>query len=339
MISVIVPIYNAEKYLRECLDSIVAQTYRDLEVILVNDGSTDASKQICEEYCAKYPNFVLINKENGGQMTAWILGVENSHGQYFGFVDADDYIDPAMFEKMMSVEEKTNADMVMCGRMNVYVDRMESSGFQFDDYYGEDRVKEIYDVTFPSLKGNISQARWDKLFKRDIYIDNMKKYCSSCVRTFEDRFIVVPYIFSCKSFAFINEPLYFWRAMQVSSSRKPRKELGEIVERLYQTHKQMLIDKGLFEEYADQWEWEKIDFIRSIYERNVCQNIPRKEKKEEIKKLLTKENRELILKHKKECIGKFGKFIYWSFKLKSVSFMLLGSKLLKKQDHNQNAFS
>ena len=101
MISVIVPVYNVEKYLEECLDSIQDQTYSDIEVILVNDGSTDSSKEICKKYCKQDSRFLLINQENQGLSAARNKGVEISTGEYIVFVDSDDIIKTNYLEKLM----------------------------------------------------------------------------------------------------------------------------------------------------------------------------------------------------------------------------------------------
>ena len=101
MISVIVPIYNVERYLDECLNSIQNQSYKDIEVILVNDGSTDSSKTICERYCEEDSRFHLINQTNQGQSVARNVGVTASKGEYIAFVDSDDIIKTNYLEKLM----------------------------------------------------------------------------------------------------------------------------------------------------------------------------------------------------------------------------------------------
>ena len=101
-ISVIVPVYNVEKYLRRCVDSILNQTYRNLEIILVNDGSTDSSLQICNEYVQKDARIVVINKPNGGLSSARNAGLDAATGDYIGFVDSDDYIAPEMYERLLA---------------------------------------------------------------------------------------------------------------------------------------------------------------------------------------------------------------------------------------------
>jgi len=114
LLSVIVPIYNVDRYLKKCLDSLLNQTYTNLEIILINDGSTDSSYEICKQYAGKDPRFRLINKENGGLGQARNVGLENANGDIYAFVDSDDWIDIRMFEKMISAMEEYNADIVQC---------------------------------------------------------------------------------------------------------------------------------------------------------------------------------------------------------------------------------
>lgn len=114
MISIIVPVYNVEEYLDECLDSIQSQTYKDLEVILVNDGSTDGSKEICEKYCQRDIRFRLINQTNQGQSVARNRGMKQSTGELITFVDSDDVIKEDMLEQLLKQMTSENIDIVEC---------------------------------------------------------------------------------------------------------------------------------------------------------------------------------------------------------------------------------
>lgn len=100
MISVIVPVYNTKKYLRRCVNSLLQQTFQDLEIILVDDGSTDGSGELCDSYAARYERIRVLHKENGGSSSARNLGLDNARGDYVGFVDSDDYADPDMYERL-----------------------------------------------------------------------------------------------------------------------------------------------------------------------------------------------------------------------------------------------
>ena len=114
MISIIVPVYNVEEYLEQCLDSIQSQTYKNLEVILVNDGSTDGSKEICEKYCKRDTRFRLMNQTNQGQSVARNRGMQESRGEFLTFVDSDDVIKEDMLEQLMKQMTSENIDIVEC---------------------------------------------------------------------------------------------------------------------------------------------------------------------------------------------------------------------------------
>ena len=114
MISVIVPVYNVEPYLRKCLDSIINQTYLDLEIMVIDDGSTDGSGAICDEY-RKDERVKVFHTENSGLSAARNFGLDNSRGDWIGFVDSDDWIEPDMYEELIKHAEQTGADVVECG--------------------------------------------------------------------------------------------------------------------------------------------------------------------------------------------------------------------------------
>ena len=111
-VSVIIPMYKVEEYLRECLDSVVNQTLKEIEVLCIDDGSPDRSAEIASEYVSKYSNFKLIRKENGGQSSARNLGIEVASGEYVYFLDADDYIDAQMLEKLYQRASEGALDII-----------------------------------------------------------------------------------------------------------------------------------------------------------------------------------------------------------------------------------
>lgn len=119
LLSVVVPVYNNEQYIRKCLESILGQTYSNLEVIIVNDGSTDASPKICQEYEQKYPNVRLIHKENAGVSEARRTGIDAAMGSWIAFVDSDDWIEPNMYEQLLGVLEETEAQIAVLAAYTV----------------------------------------------------------------------------------------------------------------------------------------------------------------------------------------------------------------------------
>ena len=118
-ISIIVPVYNAEKYLHRCVDSILAQTFTDFELLLINDGSKDNSGKICDEYAAKDPRVRVFHKENGGVSSARNMGLDNAKGEWVTFVDSDDWLVHNIYEKMLHKLVEENADLCLCD-INMY---------------------------------------------------------------------------------------------------------------------------------------------------------------------------------------------------------------------------
>ena len=122
-VSVIVPVYNVEKYLDKCLDSLANQTLKDLEIIIVNDGSPDNSEDIIKKYTKKYKNFKYYKKENGGLSSARNYGIKYASGDYIAFLDSDDYVKSDMYEKMYEKAIKGNYDLVVCDIDYLYPDK------------------------------------------------------------------------------------------------------------------------------------------------------------------------------------------------------------------------
>lgn len=123
LISVIIPVYNVERYLNQCIDSVVSQTYHNLEIILVDDGSSDNSGEICDKYAAKDNRIVVIHKTNGGLSDARNAGIKIAKGKYIGFVDSDDWIDSEMYDQLMTSISNSNSDIAICGLYREYLNK------------------------------------------------------------------------------------------------------------------------------------------------------------------------------------------------------------------------
>lgn len=165
LISIIIPVYNAEKYIRKSLDSVLGQTYRKLEVILVNDGSTDQSGAICNEYAQKDSRVVVLHKENGGVSSARNAGLKRAKGNYIGFIDPDDWIDPYMFEELYQLIINHNTDISACGYViedingNILKQTAHSEVREFN------RVATFNNILDPtSFQGYV----WNKLFSAEL---------------------------------------------------------------------------------------------------------------------------------------------------------------------------
>lgn len=311
MISIIVPVYNVIDYLDECLKSIDSQNFSDYEVIVVDDGSTDGCGEFLEKFYSGKEKFRIIHKENGGLMSAWMLGIQHSKGDYIGFVDSDDYIDPNMFEEMYSKAKLEDADIVMCNRNMVFENgNISVSKIDFiepNNVYSGKEMADIYNRIFPSICDmHISNARWDKIYKRDILFSNIK-YCKNLSRVFEDRYITPACMFTAKKFIYIDKNYYYYRQRNNSNHSMFKEELLSEIKKMSEIQKKMLIEKNIFKKYKKNWEEANIDYIRLFIRRNIM-----------------KKNFSIALKFSKELLSDFD----YSTLIKKYKFKLLhGGKL------------
>ena len=166
LISVIVPVYKVEKYLNQCVESIVNQTYKNLEIILVDDGSPDNCPAMCDDWAKKDNRIFVIHKENGGLSSARNAGLDIARGEYIGFVDSDDFIDSDMYESLLNAMLSEDVDLVCCGRRIVD----ECGLIQHDCYTHERRSYSGIDIVKSLFYGNeFDEAMWDKLYKRSFF--------------------------------------------------------------------------------------------------------------------------------------------------------------------------
>ena len=238
LISVIVPVYNVEPYIRKCVESILAQTHANLELILVDDGSPDNSGAICEEYAQKDPRVIVIHQENTGQAGARNRGIALAKGEYIGFVDSDDWIAPDMYQTMLESAERNNCDLVICGR---YVVRGEKNWLASDFNMAQELVMDTQDAMKRFLTYRaIDSSSVDKLYKRELLQDVRFPLGYIC----ED----VPFVYDAlkKSRKVVHcaKPLYYNLLREGSTSRSGFNQKG----------------MGLYYHFKDVCERCKIDF-------------------------------------------------------------------------------
>ena len=167
MISVIVPVYNVEPYLRKCLDSIIEQTYRDLEILVIDDGCTDGSGLICDDYAEQDARVRVFHTDNHGLSAARNLGLENARGEYIGFVDSDDWIEPDMYEVLYSYANKTQSDAACCGYYRQYAKTATEHALTGKEicYEGKGLIPAI-------MKGYVfGHYAWNKIYKKELFTD------------------------------------------------------------------------------------------------------------------------------------------------------------------------
>lgn len=201
-ISVIIPVYNTSHYLEHCIESVINQTYKDLEIILVNDGSTDDSGSICDYYANQDPRIMAIHQQNMGVSAARNNGFQKAHGRFTIFIDSDDFMEPDMLEHMIKVQQDSNADVVICAVNYCSEDySINHKAFKYNSVYDHDELVFAAFEIPPSIGG----ACWNKLFRTDcirsIGFNTEIDYC-------EDLFYLFDALCNCNKGIQINKALY-----------------------------------------------------------------------------------------------------------------------------------
>ena len=218
LLSVVVTIYNRENYLHRCVDSILAQTYENLEIILVDDGSQDSSLSICNEYAVKDSRVKTFHKENGGLISCWKYGVNNSVGGYVAFVDSDDWILPNMYSDLMGKVVEFDTDIAVC---NMFIAKdidniIPCKKMQLEGLYSDDKLKELRSLVYDRSKIGLSMSRCDKIIKRELFeLVMSQSYANNIL---EDMVYILPMYFHAKRVFFIDEPYYCYFSNDESMS-------------------------------------------------------------------------------------------------------------------------
>lgn len=171
LISVIVPVYNVEDYIEECIDSLIHQTYKNIEIILIDDGSTDSSGDICDKYASQHSNIVVLHKENGGLSSARNAGLDIAKGYYIGFVDSDDFVHPEMYEKLEQGFSYEGVGIVSCG-VQAY-DGHSCRPFIKEWNVLKERIVPYEDFAIKLLTKNYNFTVWSKIFHKSL-LDNVR---------------------------------------------------------------------------------------------------------------------------------------------------------------------
>lgn len=208
LVSVIVPVYNVEKYLEQCVYSVINQTYKNLEIILVNDGSTDSSGSICDKLAELDKRIKVVHKENGGLSDARNVGIDVSSGDYIAFLDSDDWIDIECYEKLYKLIKKYDADIACCNFKRVYKETEELRHSSEEQIYSNiDALKEIY-----LNRGLQMIVAWNKLQKKELFID--KRYPKGKIH--EDEFLTPRILYDAKKIVYTDDELIYYRYVENS---------------------------------------------------------------------------------------------------------------------------
>lgn len=254
-ISMIIPVYNAEQYLKKCVDSVRAQTYGNLEIMLVDDGSTDSSGELCDAYAEKDERIRVVHKENGGLVSAWKAGVKECSGEYVSFLDSDDWIDPEMLSEMSAYLTGNDREMVIS---DYIIERDDGS----QEYVwqklapGEYGRKEIEEKIFPCLLGQeeryITISRCMKLISKRLISEN-GNYTDPAIIVGEDTTIMLPVLLDCQRIVAMDHKAYYhYLYVKESMVHKYNEKLTENIRKLIQTTDRILKDKFTGDKLEEQ---------------------------------------------------------------------------------------
>ena len=226
LVSIIVPVYKVEQYLERCIESLLKQTYKQTEIILVDDGSPDKCPEICDLYAGKYEQIKVIHKENGGLSSARKAGFKSAMGEYILFIDSDDYIDENMAKKLIESIQERDADIALCGYCTKYKNSISENFLPYkqEEISGKENI--INNYILP-LIGNAKNAinvpgfLWIRMLKKELIKEDY--FVSENEYFMEDHVFDLRYADSIKKIAIVNEPLYLYCVNNESLSNRYRK--------------------------------------------------------------------------------------------------------------------
>jgi len=241
-ISIIIPVYNCAPYLKRCLESLLNQTLQDIEIILINDGSKDASPEVCEEYVKKDSRIVIINQENSGQSRARNKGLQIASGEFIGFVDSDDWVDIDFFEKLYSTAKKYNADIAMADFI-----RTGPKQHKIRLNLTDETVYETIEDKIKIAKALKEGCIWNKIYKKEVLEDirfNEGMY-------FEDGPFTIRALYNAKKLVTVPSVYYYYyqnpastvKTMNSKKRADKQKSRREILD-FFKTHNIKIKDKS-----------------------------------------------------------------------------------------------
>ena len=223
-ISIILPVYKVENYLDKCLSTLINQTYKNLEIILVDDGSPDNSGQHCDEWAKRDKRIKVFHKENGGVSSARNLGIKKATGEYVCFVDPDDYVDLSMYEKLLTSAEINNSDLVMCRYYNVFENNNKIQKVYEENFLNinTENIFNLFLLNKNKVRKNIYYrdsvmgCLWRCLFKKDL----IKNIELENVRIAEDLIFMIDVFKKKPKLSLVDEYLYYYLQRETSAMHK-----------------------------------------------------------------------------------------------------------------------
>lgn len=278
-ISIIIPVFKVEKYLRECLDSLLNQTYKNLEIILVDDASPDSCPQICDAFAKRDKRIAVIHKKNGGAASARNVGLDCASGEFIAFVDSDDYVHEDYISRLLCLMKEEDADISVCSFSNVYRNRTE----KIDNTEGIYTAQDYLRLFLHDWKCGLI---WNKLFKAEL----LKNVRFTEGHIIDDEFFTYKAVMSAGRIAVKNNNLYYYRQRKSGAMNQGRKE------KMFQDRMEYMAERfetvtdhfpELYREYLDNLTDNLIRFKIEAGEYDDIYNSVMELQKKYLKKILT----------------------------------------------------
>lgn len=252
-VSIVIPVYNVEKYLRRCLDSVFRQNYSKYEVVCINDGSTDSSLSILEEYKSVHNNLNIYSIPNGGQANARNLGVKMSQGEFICFLDSDDYMDDNMLEILVKIQEQDECDMVICGIDRIFEDGISKLEklFKYDADLIEKHTVSIYE--YPEIITLVKNSPFSKLIRKDCILKYNVEFPVGYI--YEDFTFTHTLLATGLTISIIQDKLYKYivrKGSTMTSNKSCIKDMFPMYEQVVKAYKEL----GIYERFKKE-----LDFL------------------------------------------------------------------------------
>lgn len=335
LVSVVVPVYNVEKYLDRCISSIVGQTYTNLEIILVDDGSPDNCPQMCDEWAKRDGRIKVIHKENEGLGRARNTGLEQASGEYICFYDSDDFIEPETIERAYTVAVQNDADIV-CYGLNVVNAQNVTIKIQIPDASQEVYcAEEVQNVFLPRLIGpdprtgrdyRIPMSAWSKMFSMRCIQKNNWRFVSERVIMSEDYYSVAKLCADVEKVCILPMACYNYCQNDTSISRSYRKDRFERVCHFYSEIKKLCTELAYSQEVHYRFGTKYLSGVIAVLKQEVAFGESFATKWKAIREILNYEElQQVMLERKNDKVNTKKKVLFWAMrhKLVGVCYVLL----------------
>lgn len=335
--SLILPVYNVEKYVKRCVNSLLRQEYTDYEIILVDDGSTDSSGSICDKLADKNNNIFAYHKENGGLSDARNYGMDRAKGNYILFIDSDDWVDEKLLISLHNHLSKSNVDILKFGFQKMQEGNYKNTFFSYFNIGVYDR-RQIEETILPYTIGpkrlfryeqNACKSVWSHVYSLNFLRENNIRFVSEREILNEDYLFNLHTLLYAKSLEVTHYILYYYDYREGSLSKRYITNEFERKLKLHREYKLLLERNGLFERYETPYYSECVDgFYACISNECCCWNETSKYAVQNIKKILNCKECEIsLLKCKRSNMNLKGKVIYWLMRLKFAYLMYILYKI------------